>query len=548
MKKITALLSALILFITSLAFLSFADFENTHENTGDMASDIIEVARTQLGYMEGSLGGTVQGSNDCTKYGEWYGLNYQPWCAMFVSWCANQAGVPTNIIPRHASCDVGMNWFKNHENWQYSPAYGGDYTPKPSDIIYFGYKYGSEYDSTHVGIVYDVDDSKVYVIEGNSSAKVQTVSYKLEISYILGYGTPGYKVVDPNADPYPLGIYRVLASSLNVRDQPGADGSNVIAVRHAGDEEEVLKVENEYWGQIKLRDGSFGWISLKYCELVSENPGGQEPGYEIVFDANGGTGGPGTVRSDADGNITIPDERPERDGFIFDGWSNNLAAQNGDIRPGDTLTLTSDVKLYAVWKQDAYYGLALMTDIDTGAWYYKAVRFCYVNGIMAGTSESTFEPGSRLTRAMFVTMLAKAAGADLSCYDKDVSALPFTDVKSSWYTKPLKWAYENGYTSGMSADTFGTDRPITREQLALMLFRASDALGIEAQEGDPAQLDRFTDREDCSKWAVKALSWAVTNGVISGDGERLMPRDNATRAQVAQMIYRLIGDRADRPE
>ncbi len=536
MKKITALLLTVILLFAPAAVAAFADFENTHENTGDMAADIIAVAETQLGYMEGSLGGTVQGSNDCTKYGEWYGLNYQPWCAMFVSWCADQAGVPTHIVPRHASCDVGMNWFKDRGRWQYSPYYGGGYTPKQADIISFGYKDGSEYDATHVGIVYSVDDEKVTVLEGNSSAKVQTVSYKLGISYILGYGTPGYTVGDPGADPFPPGIYRVLASSLNVRDNPGVEDSQVIALRHEDDEVEVVEVANEYWGRIILRDGSYGWISLRYCELVRPYSADK---YEIVFDANGGSGAPSPVYVVKGETAVIPDVTPERDGFDFLGWSEDMLADSPGYVPGDSLTPEADIRLYATWGEEELPGILKVTDINDAAWYYAAVCYCYEKGYMAGVSETEFRPSAELTRAMFVTVLAKVAEADLDAYDDSTDGLPFDDVVSSWYIKPLKWAYENGFTAGKAADKFGTSDPITREQLALMLMHVSEKLGSVGEPGDPELLERFEDFDTASSWATEGLAWACANGIISGIGDRLTPRGTATRAQVAQMIYKL---------
>ena len=179
-------LITIFLLLAMLPLGVFAAYENTHVNTGNGAEDIVAVALTQLGYMEGSLGGTVQGYNDCTKYGEWYGLNYHAWCAMFVSWCADQAGIATTVIPKHSRCDDGMKWFKDRGQFCNGEAYGGTYKPKRGDIVYFGTANAdcSTYSSTHVGIVYTVDDTRIHVLEGNSSAKVQTVSYKKNIKYI----------------------------------------------------------------------------------------------------------------------------------------------------------------------------------------------------------------------------------------------------------------------------------------------------------------------------------------------------------------------------
>ena len=113
-------------------------------------------------------------------------MNGAPWCAMFVSWCANEAGVLGTAIPKFASCDAGMSWFRSRNQFVRA---GGSYKPKTGDIIFFG----SISDSTHVGIVARSDGSKVYTIEGNSSDMVKERSYALNnTGRIVGYGTPKY--------------------------------------------------------------------------------------------------------------------------------------------------------------------------------------------------------------------------------------------------------------------------------------------------------------------------------------------------------------------
>ena len=103
---------------------------NTHTNTGNGAVDITEIAKTQVGYQENSVG---------TKYGYWYNPAFvkQPWCAMFVSWCADQAGISQDIIQPFASCSMGIKWFQSKGIWQDSAYYGGDYVPKKGDTRKF---------------------------------------------------------------------------------------------------------------------------------------------------------------------------------------------------------------------------------------------------------------------------------------------------------------------------------------------------------------------------------------------------------------------------
>lgn len=146
--------------------------KSSRKKTG--GSDIIDVAASQIGYKE-------SGENQ-TKYGAWYGMNGAPWCHMFVSWCADQAGVPVSVVPKTASTTEGMEWFKNRGLFKYK----GKYTPKRGDLVYF--KTGR----SHVGLVEKVTGSTLHTIEGNTSDKVARRTYPLSNETITGYGTPKY--------------------------------------------------------------------------------------------------------------------------------------------------------------------------------------------------------------------------------------------------------------------------------------------------------------------------------------------------------------------
>ncbi|MBQ7160828.1 MAG: S-layer homology domain-containing protein [Clostridia bacterium] len=179
-------------------------------------------------------------------------------------------------------------------------------------------------------------------------------------------------------------------------------------------------------------------------------------------------------------------------------------------------------------------------DVPSGKWFTKAVLYCYENGYMNGVSSDRFDPNGTLTRAMFVQILAKIANADLSGYDKTVDALPFKDVKAGkWYVKALKWAFENGYTSGVSAERFGTNDPVTRQQLASFLCTFSKKNGIDVSAA--ADITGYEDYAKVSKWARAPLAWAVGSGLISGTTKTtLSPQNSATRAQVALIIMNYV--------
>lgn len=155
---------------------------------------IVEIALSQKGYQEGY--------NNDTKYGEWYGLNYNPWCAMFVSWCANQVGIPEDIIPKFAGCTTG---FKQMTAMGITT--NEHITPEKGDLIFFDWDISGDYD--HVGIVTEVKDGMVYTIEGNHNDCVDEYKYPLNASYIKGYAKPRYD--DAPEPPKPEADSDVLA-------------------------------------------------------------------------------------------------------------------------------------------------------------------------------------------------------------------------------------------------------------------------------------------------------------------------------------------------
>lgn len=156
----------------------------TYKATGNQRKDIVGFAKTQIGYVEGS------GNN--TYFGSWFGLNRNPWCAMFVCWAASKAGVPASVVPRLASAD--RSWAKKQKVYHKSRQWGENYTPKAGDLIYFSWSVRDYAD--HIGMVTGTGKSGgktyVYTVEGNKHDKVKTGSYPIDNRYILGYASPKY--------------------------------------------------------------------------------------------------------------------------------------------------------------------------------------------------------------------------------------------------------------------------------------------------------------------------------------------------------------------
>ncbi len=195
-------------------------------------------------------------------------------------------------------------------------------------------------------------------------------------------------------------------------------------------------------------------------------------------------------------------------------------------------------------------------DVSDGKWYSEGISFCAANGYMTGTSEKVFDRSAELSRSMFVTILAKIDGADLTEYEGKSS---FSDVKTDgWYTSAIEWAYQNKLASGIGSNkdgepVFGYKNPVTREQMALFLYAYAEYVnskGYEIVVPDipieysasvdttlRADLSVFSDADRVHSWAKDAMEWAVACDLFSGIGEDLLdPRGNCTRAQAAVLI------------
>ena len=174
------------------------------------------------------------------------------------------------------------------------------------------------------------------------------------------------------------------------------------------------------------------------------------------------------------------------------------------------------------------------TDVKESHWFYDEVSYAYTNGIFKGMSETTFEPNTAMTRAMFVQTLANIEGVDLEGYKGESD---FLDVKEShWYAPAVKWAVEKGVATGVGARRFNPNTYMTREQLVVMLFNYSKLKGILLASPADA-LNGFEDGSKTSKWAQEAMCAAVKAELVTGVGEnKLDPRGQSTRAQVARIL------------
>ncbi len=162
------------------------------------------------------------------------------------------------------------------------------------------------------------------------------------------------------------------------------------------------------------------------------------------------------------------------------------------------------------------------TDVKSGDWFYDAVAYVYANGLMDGTSATTFEPNANMTRAMVWAILARIDGETVTGAD--------------WASAARTWAMAGGVSDG--TDPNG---PVTREQFATMLYRYAAAKGYDVSIGESTNILSYADFASISEYAIPAMQWACGSGIVTGvTDSTLAPQGTATRAQCAAMLMRFI--------
>ena len=254
----------------------------------------------------------------------------------------------------------------------------------------------------------------------------------------------------------------------------------------------------------------------------------------ITFDPNGGTGTMQPMKVKAGEEFELPKctfTPPE--GKEFDGW----LAENGKVYPaGDIVYSTGDSVLKATWKDATEVDVTQMfTDVEKN-WAYPGIQYCVTHGIMGGMGDGTFAPTGTTTRAQIVQILYNLEGTPAVS-----GTTPFTDLTANWYKPAILWAYQNNVVAGTSPTTFDPERPVTREQIAVILTQYMFHVLKMERTWTPADLSRFPDGAQVSSWAKEAMQDAVALGLINGtkapDGlVYLDPQGSAARQQVATIL------------
>lgn len=175
------------------------------------------------------------------------------------------------------------------------------------------------------------------------------------------------------------------------------------------------------------------------------------------------------------------------------------------------------------------------TDLNVNAWYHDGVHFCIDEGLMEGYGNGLFGPNDTLSRAQLCQIIYNMEGQPATS-----GSSVFTDVADgAWYADAVTWAAENGIVGGYGNGKYGPDDPITREQLAAILWRYAKYKGYDVSVGEDTNILSYTDVADLSEYAIPAMQWACGAGVIEGvTDSTLVPQGDATRAQAAVMLVR----------
>ena len=254
----------------------------------------------------------------------------------------------------------------------------------------------------------------------------------------------------------------------------------------------------------------------------------------ISFDPNGGTGTMQPMKVKSGEKFKLPKctfTPPE--GKEFAGW----LAVDGTVFPaGDNVISFSSSVLKATWKDKAEVDVTEMfTDVEKN-WAYPGIQYCVTHGIMGGMGDGTFAPTGTTTRAQIVQILYNLEGTPAVS-----GTTPFSDLTANWYKPAILWAYQNNVVAGTSPTTFDPERPVTREQIAVILTQYMFHVLKMNRTWTPADLSTFPDGANVSSWAKEAMQDAVALGLINGtktpDGKvYLDPQGSAARQQVATIL------------
>ena len=365
----------------------------------------------------------------------------------------------------------------------------------------------------------------------------------------------GATVVGTIVGTKPTGMYTI---TLNARDS----SFTLEGVSYSKGESATVNYTGTY--TLPTLDGNYRWVNESGTPVTSVNPQDNNKTFYVDYSSGGGDHGGGggggggggssssssrvTVASTTHGRVTVSPDNPKTgdtvtitvrpdDGYVLDTLTvTNASGKEVELTKVNDTRYTfvmpnSKVTVKATFVAEEPSGMPF-TDVASGAWYYDAVSFVYKRGLMAGTGDNLFSPNVTTSRGMIVTILYRLDGSP------SASSAGFTDVTSGqWYTDAVNWAAANDIVAGYGNGLFGPNDTVTREQMAVILYRYAQYKGYDTSASN--SLNGYTDVGGVSSWALTAMQWANAEGLINGTSSTtLSPTSGATRAEVAQILMR----------
>lgn len=352
-----------------------------------------------------------------------------------------------------------------------------------------------------------IQPAQVTVTVGNKSA-------------LIGDNVPALTSSDYTVSGLVGGDRLAKEPTLSYASTPDMTRAGIISIRASGG----VTPNSNYAPDILYRSGILTISALPVYEIRVKTPvngtltvdhSAAEPGTRV------------TVRGKADQGYDLKDVK-----VTGDGGRTIRLTETGEGRYLFTMP-ECPVTVAAVFAEIQPVLILPFTDVREGDWYYESVAYVFQQGLMTGTSGTVFSPDLTTTRGMIVTILYRMEGSPAA-----PGWAPFADVsQGKYYAYPVAWAAWNGIVNGKTATTFAPEEPITREQLAAILYRYTKFKGYHGSaQGD---LSQFTDRGKIQAYALEAMSWANAEGLITGKGKGVLdPGGPATRAQVAAILQR----------
>ena len=251
--------------------------------------------------------------------------------------------------------------------------------------------------------------------------------------------------------------------------------------------------------------------------------------YTVTFETNGGI--KVSSQSVKSGSTAYEPNAPFRAGFTFDGW---YADRNLKQKYNFSTPVTANIVLYAKWTGTGETGTGF-SDVKTDDWFCSAVNYVVGKKLFNGVSDNEFAPNDSLTRAMLVTILYRLDGEPETEIGEGFADVE----SGAYYEKAVAWAKANGIVNGITDSEFAPNNNITREQIASIIYRYAKYKGYDVSVGEDTNILSYEDANKISDWAVAAIQWACGAGLINGRTEStIVPDGMATRAEAAAIMQR----------